>query len=188
MSARIGTSAIIMVTSQHHQVRLFLQGLFFAGLTVFAGCGSVPPRSNAGAPAADPPESVQYQPCAGKTCGETCRVCPPDARDCMETQELKLCNAHGECTSSSETGCEETSPDDENVGVTTGVVASPDDSTHPGVPASPTSNYEPCAGKRCGEGCKACDPTDNDCSETAVEKYCTADGRCTPNAAETNCR
>jgi hypothetical protein len=36
-------------------------------------------------------------PCAGKACGEACRLCPPDASDCVETMELKECDSSGQC-------------------------------------------------------------------------------------------
>jgi hypothetical protein len=44
--------------------------------------------------------------------------------------------------------------------------------------------YQPCAGKACGENCTICNPADPDCVETAVVKYCTADGSCTPSAPD----
>lgn len=40
-----------------------------------------------------------YQPCAGKSCGEPCHLCPPDAADCYETLELKACDRVGRCVS-----------------------------------------------------------------------------------------
>ncbi len=42
----------------------------------------------------------EYDPCSGKTCGETCTLCPPDAVDCGETAVLKMCDASGSCDSS----------------------------------------------------------------------------------------
>lgn len=44
----------------------------------------------------------------------------------------------------------------------------------------PDGDYEPCAGKVCGETCTVCDPRDEDCVETAVVKYCQDDGSCSP--------
>ncbi len=40
-------------------------------------------------------------PCAGKACGEGCTVCPPppEGEGCVETQELKACDAAGRCAS-----------------------------------------------------------------------------------------
>jgi hypothetical protein len=40
-----------------------------------------------------------HDPCAGKKCGETCKICPPSDPGCMETLEVKQCNAEGKCTS-----------------------------------------------------------------------------------------
>ncbi len=48
------------------------------------GCG------NGGTPPA-------YDACAGKACGETCTVCPPDAKDCAETAVVKACDPLGRC-------------------------------------------------------------------------------------------
>ncbi len=41
----------------------------------------------------------KYDPCAGKACGEGCRVCPPGDPDCVETAELKVCSPEGLCVS-----------------------------------------------------------------------------------------
>ena len=38
-----------------------------------------------------------YDPCAGKTCGDQCTVCPPDDADCVETMVVKVCDAAGRC-------------------------------------------------------------------------------------------
>lgn len=38
--------------------------------------------------------------------------------------------------------------------------------------------YDPCAGKACGEGCRACAPDDADCVETTEVKACDPSGRC----------
>ena len=38
--------------------------------------------------------------------------------------------------------------------------------------------YNPCAGKLCGNQCTQCDPADPGCAETAVLKYCDANGSC----------
>lgn len=40
-----------------------------------------------------------YEPCAGKACGEACKHCAPDDRDCVETTELKTCDPAGRCVS-----------------------------------------------------------------------------------------
>ena len=39
-----------------------------------------------------------YDPCAGKKCGDPCRLCAPDDANCMETAVMKQCNAQGTCT------------------------------------------------------------------------------------------
>ena len=38
--------------------------------------------------------------------------------------------------------------------------------------------YDACGDKACGDSCTLCDPTDGDCIETAVLKYCDADAAC----------
>jgi hypothetical protein len=48
-----------------------------------------------------------------------------------------------------------------------------------GFPGCP--GYEPCAGKACGDSCTQCPPNDPECSETAVLKYCDANGGCGPS-------
>src|SRR5690606_18733609 len=42
--------------------------------------------------------AASYDPCFEKSCGESCRQCPPDDGDCVETEEVKRCDAQGECT------------------------------------------------------------------------------------------
>ncbi|MFH0902995.1 MAG: Kazal-type serine protease inhibitor family protein [Pseudomonadota bacterium] len=39
-----------------------------------------------------------YDPCTGKTCGDSCRLCDPADPYCIETSVLKVCNPAGECT------------------------------------------------------------------------------------------
>ncbi len=51
-----------------------------------AGCGG-------GGNGTAPP----YDPCAGKACGATCTICPPDAKDCAETMVVKACDPNGRC-------------------------------------------------------------------------------------------
>lgn len=46
-----------------------------------------------------------YDPCAGKACGEQCKLCAPDDTDCMETMEVKACDAEGACVSQTEGMC-----------------------------------------------------------------------------------
>ena len=38
-----------------------------------------------------------YDPCAAKACGDTCTVCAPDARDCVETAVVKACDPFHRC-------------------------------------------------------------------------------------------
>lgn len=73
---------------------------------------------------------VPYDPCADKACGDTCRVCPPDDQDCVETAVLKGCDPDGACVATGTFTCE------------------------------PPPPYDPCAGKACGEYCDPCAPTE----------------------------
>jgi len=41
-----------------------------------------------------------YDPCAGKNCGEPCKVCPPDDPKCVEDAVLKVCDEKGACAPS----------------------------------------------------------------------------------------
>lgn len=38
-----------------------------------------------------------YVPCAGKSCGDECKICDPSEIGCVETAVIKLCNASGQC-------------------------------------------------------------------------------------------
>lgn len=60
-------------------------------------CQPVPFECTPPAPAPGAGQPNAYVPCAGKTCGEPCTICPPGAPDCMETMVVKACNARGEC-------------------------------------------------------------------------------------------
>lgn len=91
-----------------------------------------------------------YDPCAGKACGASCSVCPPNDPTCTETADVKTCDAVGLCRS--------------------GGVACTD--------ASPPPPYDPCEGKTCGSSCTQCPPTDPTCVETAVLKTCNKEGKC----------
>lgn len=42
---------------------------------------------------------ARYEPCSGKACGETCKVCDPADTSCFETADLKLCQVDGSCKS-----------------------------------------------------------------------------------------
>jgi hypothetical protein len=66
--------------------------LVLAATTSRDGCGN-------GTPA-------PHDPCAGKACGESCRHCAPDDRNCVETTELKACDPAGRCVSHVEGLCD----------------------------------------------------------------------------------
>lgn len=102
-----------------------------------------------GAPTPKPPP---YNPCAGKACGEQCRLCPPTDKDCNEPAVVKSCDEAGACTPTTP-ACRQ-----------------------------PTKRYNPCAGKTCGQPCTWCSPSDKDCSEPAVVKSCDAAGACVIDA------
>ncbi len=87
----------------------------FLGLSFVLGCGgskpepSIPPPPDMPEPAPEPamepvtepaPEqpSGAFDPCAGKACGEMCKLCAPNDTDCVETAVVKQCNASGQCT------------------------------------------------------------------------------------------
>ena len=40
-----------------------------------------------------------YAPCGGKACGDACSLCAPDDSNCVETADLKACDAAGQCRS-----------------------------------------------------------------------------------------
>jgi hypothetical protein len=90
-----------------------------------------------------------YEPCADKVCGDTCTVCDPADTECIETEEIKVCDEVGACVSDTGDICAE-----EEVA------------------------YDPCADKVCGDTCSACDPADTDCVETAEIKVCDEAGSC----------
>ncbi|MEM9692953.1 MAG: hypothetical protein AAGA56_10435 [Myxococcota bacterium] len=56
------------------------------------GGGSTEARGGVGGP-----DAQDYDPCAGKKCGDACQVCPPDDSDCVETAVMKTCDADGAC-------------------------------------------------------------------------------------------
>jgi hypothetical protein len=39
-----------------------------------------------------------FDPCAGKACGDTCRLCDPADPGCIETDVVKFCQADGSCS------------------------------------------------------------------------------------------
>jgi hypothetical protein len=46
----------------------------------------------------------EYEPCAGKTCGDRCTICAPDDLNCNETSVIKTCGKDGICSAGS-SGC-----------------------------------------------------------------------------------
>lgn len=90
-----------------------------------------------------------YRPCAGKNFGEECHLCPP-GNNCVESSVTKTCNERGKCIPACSGTCKA--------------------SQHP--------NYRPCFNKRKGQSCHLCDPNDEHCVETEVQKICTARGKC----------
>src|SRR5262249_19045446 len=99
-----------------------------------------------------------YQPCAGKTCGQSCSLCAPNDPNCAETAVLKFCHADGACK----------------------------DYAPACIPPPPPPPYQPCANKACGQSCTVCNPADPNCMETAVLKQCNAQGQC--NAGNAICK
>jgi hypothetical protein len=41
---------------------------------------------------------TKYDPCAGKACGETCRLCDPAVLGCIEPAVINECSSAGACT------------------------------------------------------------------------------------------
>jgi len=107
-------------------------------------------------PGCDPP--AQYDPCAGKACGATCHICPPDQPGCVETALVKYCSASGTCQAGSAPAC-------------------PDGGA-----------YDPCGGKSCGAMCFLCAPNDPGCIETGETKYCDGSGQCKSAASPPVCQ
>lgn len=69
----------------------------FALLACGSSSGEVPAPDSP--PSGDAPASGGYDPCAGKKEGDLCKICPPGDSNCMETMELKVCDAAGKCSS-----------------------------------------------------------------------------------------
>lgn len=55
---------------------------------------SDPQQPDAGPSPTQPPN---YEPCAEKSCGDSCQLCGPDETDCAESAEPKYCTADGDC-------------------------------------------------------------------------------------------
>ncbi|TDP64426.1 hypothetical protein [Bradymonas sediminis] len=182
-----------------------LKVTFLALALALVGCGGAAAdgdsRQHMGEIAQQPGD---YEPCAGKVCGDTCTLCAPGDDDCFETMVLKTCDSDGACTPSAAacteppgdyepcagkvcgdscTICDPSDPDCVETMVLK--TCDPDGACTPSAAActEPPGDYEPCAGKVCGDSCTICDPSDPDCFETMVLKTCDPDGACTPSAA-----
>ncbi len=68
-----------------------------------------PTATATAAPAATPEPApavdAGYDPCAGKACGDRCRVCDPKVTTCLETAVIKLCHPDGQCLPATTVDC-----------------------------------------------------------------------------------
>lgn len=101
-------------------------------------------------------QEAKYDPCGGKSCGDSCKICPPGKVDCVETAVMKACNAQGKCDLDLEPVCSD--GNDEDGGAAT-----------------------PCSGKSCGDSCTTC-PAGQTCP--AVVETCNAKGECSTDTPE----
>ena len=51
------------------------------------------------------PPAPAYNACAGKKCGDRCRICPPGDTRCLETATIKLCQTDGSCKEATTVDC-----------------------------------------------------------------------------------
>ena len=72
-----------------------LLAVAFIGLA-FVACSSSKKAPVSAKPAVEP---ATYNACEGKKAGDACTVCAPDAKDCVETAEVKACDAEAKCSS-----------------------------------------------------------------------------------------
>ncbi len=130
-----------------------------------------------------------YDPCAGLSCGDICRLCPPDDPTCVETTEVKVCNEHGECTSlypqctepgtcSSDADCAEGEVCEEGFCRPGPCICA--DGSLCDENGQCGSNGGPCAGKVCGDLCDPCEGDPNADGCITVISFCQADGACRP--------
>ncbi len=151
----------------------------------------------------DPGDADGYDPCGDKNCGETCRVCPPDDSDCVETGVVKACDAIGECVADTGDLCDEADyvpcagktcgetcrncdPEDEDC-VETGELKACDpegNCVSYREDLCDDDSYEPCANKSCGDSCTICAPGDDDCFETSEIKACDPAGNCVSDTGD----
>lgn len=90
-----------------------------------------------------------YDACAGKKCGDSCTICDPADKNCVETAVVKQCGADLKCSEQA-AQCTTTQ----------------------------TPAHNPCAGKKCGDRCTMCAPGDLKCRESPLVKLCHANGQC----------
>ena len=144
-----------------------------------------------------------YDACDGKTCGETCRVCPLNDAQCVETAVLKACDPLGRCVAVVADLCAAPPPPprqpDPCAGKACGEACEPCGGMcmHPYatacdlwgrcVPASSWICWDPCAGKACGADCHLCPADARDCAETLELKACDPSGRCVSRTPELVC-
>jgi hypothetical protein len=55
--------------------------------------------------AATTPAAPAYNPCAGKQCGERCRICAIGDTTCIESSLIKLCHPDGQCKEATTVDC-----------------------------------------------------------------------------------
>ena len=152
--------------------------------------------------ATDAPTHSKYDPCNGKTDGDTCTFCDPAIKNttCVETMVFKTCKS-GECSHAhaepcialdcergyelvgAKEGCGGTC---EKVNCQTKEVWSDEKKEwcceHEEL-GCPSPKYDPCNGKKDGDTCTLCDPEDTTCAETDVVKTCKS-GNCSHAHAE----
>jgi hypothetical protein len=71
--------------------------LYLAALTIsLSGCCHIFGGES------DESDDEGFNDCDDKDEGDECSLCAPDDEDCVETMEIKVCNADGECSSGGE--------------------------------------------------------------------------------------
>jgi hypothetical protein len=140
-----------------------------------------------------------YDPCEGATCGDACTICDPADADCVETAVVKTCQPDGSCAAAAprcKGAAALTKPEAADLYATSadqgrdycdefgwyGDGACDAFCPDPDPDCDAQSPYAPCGGATCGDACTLCDPADPDCYETAVVKFCQADGSCAASA------
>lgn len=132
----------------------------FCVVTLLAGC-DLGDRSVGEEKTTDGDE---WDPCAGKQCGEPCADCPPDDPECVVPAVETVCDMNGSCL---------VSPED--------LVCEGEDGDSGG------DQYAPCADRQCGDVCTLCDPADMDCVEPTVINVCDPQGACVMETEEPLC-